>query len=417
LSESNPNKATSANTITIQSGHIWDNSSSVTIPGGDPQGLTIIHNGITGVFNTSNTIRMGFFSTYIHNSIGGEATVINGMSNINAPSTIVFAFHYPADSPGTIPSAAYGNLIIPEGAHYQYVESKSISTSWGTKLIVDGVLSLKQSNASFGIGSGPSDFARVSELLGSGVINGPEKLKLGTLANQRPININFTGKLFGIVVTAPINLFADLKMDNQCYFVLQSPVDLNGYTLEARSLNGPVENILFKNSWAGNLTIKSDALGLASLDNMPFNNITLNGSTTISSNLTVNGTLTNSGNLNLGSYQITLPNTSSLVNTGTINPEDGIHYIVNSINENPELSIKVFPSVTSDILNVVLNNNELAGNTRVEIIDLTGKLCKKSVHYRDSNVLNISVGDLSNGVYILKISNVKNIAEFKFVKH
>lgn len=341
------------------------------------------------------------------------------MQSLNSPSTVIFAYPYSESAPGTVPVASYGNITIASGAHYQYIGNKSISTSWASTLTVDGTFSLNQDVLySFAIGSGTS--GKVSQLLGTGVINGTQGLKFGGLITQMPIDVIFNGTMSGIMVAAPINLLANLTMTNQCYFsLLGTYIDLNAQTLEVGSLNGKEpENIKFKNSWAGNLIIRGDALGLASSDALPFNNITLGGNTTLTSNIKLEGTLTNNSSciFNLGDYTVNLPEPNSLKNNGTITPTSGIHYGVNSVINTSDQLVKVFPSMSSDYIKIECEASNFDNNSNVDIIDLTGKTCIKIHNLDNLSFINIPVVNLANGMYIVKITNRSKTYKQRFIK-
>lgn len=74
-----------------------------------------------------------------------------------------------------------------------------------------------------------------------------------------------------------------------------------------------------------------------------------------------------------------------------------------------DFSIKVFPSVSNDIVTVRINGNEI--NTfSIEIYDLQAKLITKSslIHFGGISENKIDVSNLEEGVYIVKVSSLNN---------
>jgi bifunctional DNase/RNase len=57
-----------------------------------------------------------------------------------------------------------------------------------------------------------------------------------------------------------------------------------------------------------------------------------------------------------------------------------------------------------------LNNSEI---TKVSITDINGRVVKEV----NSNVSNISVGDLNAGIYFLKVTTSEGVGTSKFVKN
>ncbi len=73
--------------------------------------------------------------------------------------------------------------------------------------------------------------------------------------------------------------------------------------------------------------------------------------------------------------------------------------------------LKVFPNPVRDILTVEF---EIMENTKAEIYNLNGALIKTTELFKDRT--SIPVGDLKSGVYILKVSNIEEIVQRRFIK-
>lgn len=76
-----------------------------------------------------------------------------------------------------------------------------------------------------------------------------------------------------------------------------------------------------------------------------------------------------------------------------------------------EVTVKVFPNPTTDVLNIESITQQL---TEVSIVDLNGRLVK-SLEV-DSNVVNANIQDLKPGLYIVNISNNETTISRKFIK-
>jgi hypothetical protein len=74
-------------------------------------------------------------------------------------------------------------------------------------------------------------------------------------------------------------------------------------------------------------------------------------------------------------------------------------------------NFSVYPNPVNDVVNISsLNNSEI---TKVSIIDINGRVVKEI----NSNVTNVSVGDLTAGIYFLKINTLDGVGTSKFVKN
>lgn len=92
--------------------------------------------------------------------------------------------------------------------------------------------------------------------------------------------------------------------------------------------------------------------------------------------------------------------------TITVSPASAINDIDNSIIG------RIFPNpVTNDI------NFEFAksGKIRVDILDVTGNI-KKQTEAENTNILNVNISDLANGIYIYKVYQEGKVGIGKFVK-
>lgn len=74
-------------------------------------------------------------------------------------------------------------------------------------------------------------------------------------------------------------------------------------------------------------------------------------------------------------------------------------------------NFSVYPNPVNDVVNIAsLNNSEI---TKVSITDINGRVVKEI----NSNVAAVSVGDLTAGIYFLKINTLEGIGTSKFVKN
>jgi hypothetical protein len=76
-----------------------------------------------------------------------------------------------------------------------------------------------------------------------------------------------------------------------------------------------------------------------------------------------------------------------------------------------DVSVKVYPNPTTDILNITSDTQQF---TAVEIVDLNGRLIK-SLEV-DTNNVTANVQELKPGLYILNISNKEGTVSRKFIK-
>lgn len=85
-------------------------------------------------------------------------------------------------------------------------------------------------------------------------------------------------------------------------------------------------------------------------------------------------------------------------------------YIATSISESDRLSLQLFPSPVSEILNIRGLPNDV---TEIQLIDANGSLVKRSI---DGSQEQISCNELDAGVYILKVLTNDRVISKAFVK-
>ena len=74
-------------------------------------------------------------------------------------------------------------------------------------------------------------------------------------------------------------------------------------------------------------------------------------------------------------------------------------------------NFSIYPNPVNDMVNISsLNDSEI---TKVSITDINGRVVKEV----NSNVSNISVGDLNAGIYFLKVTTSEGVGTSKFVKN
>ena len=85
------------------------------------------------------------------------------------------------------------------------------------------------------------------------------------------------------------------------------------------------------------------------------------------------------------------------------------------LNEDEFISTKlnVYPNPTNDIINLVSNDNIVINE--IVVYDLSGKKLKK-ILYKGTNEVQMNIGDLVQGVYVLNIKTNKGITQKKIIK-
>jgi hypothetical protein len=98
----------------------------------------------------------------------------------------------------------------------------------------------------------------------------------------------------------------------------------------------------------------------------------------------------------------------------TINVQQGAP---NAVAENDASDLQLWPNPVAELLNISLGN-ELIGETRVSITDMHGRLLRTMDRriMNSAGTITIPVGDLSQGVYMIKIENNGSSTVQRFVK-
>ncbi|GIR59921.1 MAG: hypothetical protein CM15mP65_25020 [Crocinitomicaceae bacterium] len=81
---------------------------------------------------------------------------------------------------------------------------------------------------------------------------------------------------------------------------------------------------------------------------------------------------------------------------------------VNSISENTNEKVVIYPNPTNDKISVSVENNN--GLVKTEIFDIIGNRLLVSTE----NI--ISIQHFSNGVYVVKVTHNNEVSEFKVIK-
>jgi hypothetical protein len=89
---------------------------------------------------------------------------------------------------------------------------------------------------------------------------------------------------------------------------------------------------------------------------------------------------------------------------------------VNSITQQSENAIKIFPNPANDEINVSFSNH-LPGNTAIEVINTLGQTVKTINTGNSAGNINILIEDLSAGVYIVKTVWGGKIISGRFIKN
>ncbi len=116
-----------------------------------------------------------------------------------------------------------------------------------------------------------------------------------------------------------------------------------------------------------------------------------------------------------GQYSVTLTATNfcgSSTKTFLVNTS-GI-----GINEESEFSnLKLFPNPTQDILNIEINQN-ISSDIEYQVLDLRGAIIKsENIKQAEANNFSVSVTDLAQGAYIIKIKGINYTDKQMFIKN
>jgi hypothetical protein len=82
-------------------------------------------------------------------------------------------------------------------------------------------------------------------------------------------------------------------------------------------------------------------------------------------------------------------------------------------NNSEILNIDLFPNPASD--NIIVNYGKILKNSTLEIYNVTGQLIKNE-EIDQTSTQSINISEFPKGLYILKISDGKNIGVKRFVK-
>lgn len=79
-------------------------------------------------------------------------------------------------------------------------------------------------------------------------------------------------------------------------------------------------------------------------------------------------------------------------------------------------TITVYPNPASEFLNIQLPENIVSENTVVNLYDVNGRLIINQEYKMENREIRILVNNLSNGVYLLRITNNQQIWSQLFIK-
>ena len=103
---------------------------------------------------------------------------------------------------------------------------------------------------------------------------------------------------------------------------------------------------------------------------------------------------------------------------GTIKNDDTSFAIASNISEATvaeiNSSIKIYPNPVTDVLHL-----DLADNKNVDVlsvIDITGRIIKEIITVPGQKNISINTGNLSSGIYLLKVQSGKENTCIKFIK-
>jgi hypothetical protein len=105
-------------------------------------------------------------------------------------------------------------------------------------------------------------------------------------------------------------------------------------------------------------------------------------------------------------------------NTGTVLFIDDIEVLSTTTatdSNKAALSASVSPNPCTDNLTVILNNTQ-AGTVKAEVYDLAGNLIRSTTNNGAQQSFNLSIADIANGVYLLKLTSDNHVTTTRFVK-
>lgn len=141
-----------------------------------------------------------------------------------------------------------------------------------------------------------------------------------------------------------------------------------------------------------------DNCGVASTVNDVNSSATLDGETLAVGTHTITWTVTDdNGNTTDCSFDVQV---------------DAYTGINNTISEN---GISLYPNPAENNLQLVISNVQLSIKD-IEILDITGKVCKTNITVRNNNLLTIDVSKLRQGVYFVKLTTNNTNEILRFIK-
>jgi hypothetical protein len=257
------------NTITILSGHTWNNPGpSPTIP----SGVTLIHQGSSGTFSTGVNNRINNNGIYIHNTIASLGEVLGGMNN-NTGSYVICRGSSTLKVPTAVSGRTYYNLTI---------ESTS-GTMTTSAITASGALLI---NGNLNIGGSGAGNVIVDHSAVSGAI---------TIVG----NISINSSCSYIPPTGIFSIFGDIINNGTLTLNSSSNLEFNGSST-VQSISGSSPTTF------GNLKINNG-----------------NG-VTLSNNVTVTNTLTlSNGIVTTGSNTLNIDATGSVTGASATSYVDG----------------------------------------------------------------------------------------------
>jgi hypothetical protein len=101
------------------------------------------------------------------------------------------------------------------------------------------------------------------------------------------------------------------------------------------------------------------------------------------------------------------------INTTKSNTKDLRLIGPNSLKEINAAQLDVYPNPAKDILNMVLSNQEAE---QISIFDVSGRLVQQQNAIGNSGNIQVQIGELSNGLYLLQVNTNKGLIRQTFVK-
>ena len=136
----------------------------------------------------------------------------------------------------------------------------------------------------------------------------------------------------------------------------------------------------------------------------PFDYVWSNGTQTINSDSSSN-TITG---LTTGNISVTATSNCNHVIIANFN--------ISGINENSLAAnqLSIYPNPSSEKITIMYS--QALGNSRIKILDIKGRIIKEIIS-NNLNSIDMDIASLTNGIYILEISDLENIYRSKFIKN